>query len=168
MTRLLVLLRVLGAAGCSRPAKGPTEPAPTPAEIWAAIQPPAARYAIEPAFVFALVAAESDFDPKAQNGDACGLMQIKPAAWRAVAAVPYEPAVWDWRVNLATGIDYLAFCRSTLHAKGVFSYPLLLASFHYGLAYVEERHFDVSRIPIPDNAVYRALWAGDRAPVPHP
>ena len=123
---------------------------------------------MDPSFVFALVAAESNFNPKASYGEARGLMQLKPAAWKDVASLPYEPAVWSWRTNLSTGIDYLAFCRSSLHAKGVFSYPLLLASFHYGYEFVRDRQFDLGRIPVPENAIYQKLWAGDLKPIPTP
>ncbi|HTQ32202.1 MAG TPA: transglycosylase SLT domain-containing protein [Opitutaceae bacterium] len=169
MRTITVLLIVLFAfAACTRREAGP--PLPTRAEIWAAIQPPASRYRIDPAFIYALVAAESNFDPAARAGDARGLLQLKPRAWAAVSREPYEPAVWDWRANLATGIDYLAFCRSYLHRqKNVeFSYPLLLAAFHYGLDYVEERRFDVSRLVCPDNAIYRELWRGRLTPVAPP
>jgi soluble lytic murein transglycosylase-like protein len=160
---------VLLLASCSRNRDADRAvPPPTRAEIWAAIQAPAARYRIDPAFIYALVAAESNFDPRAASGDARGLLQLKPAAWRAVSREPYDSAVWDWRVNLVTGIDYLAYSRSYLHKKTNFSYPLLLAAFHYGLDYVEERGFDLSRVPIPDNAIYRQLWAGNLAPVPVP
>jgi soluble lytic murein transglycosylase-like protein len=143
------------------------EPPPTRVEIWAAIQPAAGRYRIDPAFVYALVAAESNFDPQARNGRGCGLLQLKPEAWADVSDAPFEPAVWDWRANLAAGIDYLAFCRSALHRQpGVeFSYPLLLASFHYGLNYVETRGYDVRRLECPDNAIYRELWRGRLAPL---
>lgn len=141
---------------------------PTRAEIFAAIEIPAARYRIDPAFIYALVAAESDFDPLARNGDARGLLQLKPVAWRTVATKPYEPAVWDWRMNLEVGIDYLAYTRAYLHRKNVFSYPLLLAAFHYGLDYVEDRKFELGRIPIPDNEIYRQLWSGNLSPVPPP
>lgn len=166
--RLLLIVGVL--AGCSRHSSptGPGSPPPTRAEIWAAIQPQAQRYRVEPAFVYALVAAESNFDPAARNDSARGLLQLKPAAWRTVSRGPYEPAVWDWRVNLEVGIDYLAYARSYLHKKNAFSYPLLLASFHYGLDYVEDHHFDIHRIPVPDNPVYHLLWAGNLAPVPLP
>ncbi|HVS52225.1 MAG TPA: lytic transglycosylase domain-containing protein [Opitutaceae bacterium] len=153
---------------CSRRDTGALAPPPTRAEIWAAIQPPAKRYDLDPAFIYALVAAESNFDPRARNGVACGLLQLKPGAWRAVSTAPFEPAVWDWRMNLAAGIDYLAYSRSYLHKKTAFSYPKLLAAFHYGLDYVEERHFDASRVPIPDNAIYRELWRGNLAPVAPP
>ena len=85
-----------------------------------------------------------------------------------VSTVPYEPAVWNWRTNLEVGIDYLAYSRSYLHRKTAFSYPLLLAAFHYGLDYVEDRNFNIDRIAVPANAIYRRLWAGDLAPVPVP
>ena len=128
--------------------------------IWAAIQPLAARYRMDPAFIYALVAAESNFDPQARNGEARGLMQIKPGAWRTVSRNPYEPTVWAWRQNLAAGVDYLAWCRSYLHQKQKFSDPLLLASFHHGLDYVEARDFDLDRLDPPDNPIYRELWRG--------
>ena len=137
-------------------------------QIVTAIQPLAERYRMEPALVYALVAAESNFNPRARHGEARGLLQLKPGAWRAVSKQPYEPAVWDWRVSLEVGADYLAYSRSYLHKKTTFSYPLLLAVFHYGLDYVEERRFDVNRVPVPDHPIYRELWRGNLAPVAPP
>ena len=135
------------------------------AEVWRAIQAPAARYRLDPVFVYALVAAESDFDARARNGGARGLLQIKPAAWATVSTRPYEPAVWDWRANLETGIDYLAWCRHALHARGHDSDRLLLAAFHYGFDFVEARGFDEGRIPCPAHPLYRELWAGNLRPL---
>lgn len=162
-----LLLWALLAAGCGRKPTAEDDPA-TREKIWAALQPPAARYRIEPAFIFALVAAESNFNPRARNGDARGLLQLKPAAWRAVSREPYEPAVWDWRKNLTAGVDYLAWCRSYLHRKQKFSEPLLLAAFHYGIEYVEQRDFDAGRIEAPAGPIYRELWRGNHSPVPSP
>lgn len=152
---------------CSRPA---VEAPPTKEAIWAAIQPQAQRYRIDPAFIYALVAAESGFDPRARNGEARGLLQLKPAAWAAVSTAPYEPTVWSWRANLEAGIDYLAFTRSALQRRsGVeFSDPLLLAAFHHGFEYVEARRFEIGRLECPDHPIYRELWAGRLAPVPPP
>ena len=158
---------LLSAAGCARK----EAPAPDPAtheSVWAAIQPLAQRYRLDPAFIYALVAAESNFNPNARNGEARGLLQIKPAAWRTVNRAPYEPGVWVWRENLATGVDYLAWCRSYLHQKEKFSEPLLLASFHYGLDYVEARDFDLSRLDPPESPIYRELWRGKLSPVSPP
>jgi soluble lytic murein transglycosylase-like protein len=152
---------------CSRKEAAAPDPA-TRAAVWAAIQPLAERYRMDPAFIYALVAAESNFDPAARNGEARGLMQIKPGAWRTVSRESYEPGVWSWRQNLATGVDYLAWCRSDLHRRQKFSYPLLLASFHYGIDYVEARDFSLGRLDLPDNAIYRELWRGNLTPVPPP
>jgi soluble lytic murein transglycosylase-like protein len=171
MRRIVFLCLALAACGRSGGPQGnelANEPPPTRAEIWAAIQAPAARYRLDPAFVYALVAAESNFDPLARHGDARGLLQLKPRAWRTVSAAPYEPAVWHWRANLETGIDYLAYSRGYLHRKTAFSYPLLLAAFHYGLDFVEERRFEIRRVPVPANEIYRQLWHGNLAPVPPP
>ena len=167
--RMITAFLVLGGlAACSPRPRPETAAPPTRAEIWAAVQPLAARYRLEPAFIYALVAAESNFDPAARQGEACGLLQLKPRAWRSVSSVPYDPAVWNWRTNLEVGTDYLAYARAYLHKKTAFSYPLLLAAFHYGIDYVEERDFDVRRMSPPANAVYRELWAGDLTPVAPP
>jgi hypothetical protein len=76
--------------------------------------------------------------------------------------------VWRWRQNLAVGVDYLVWCRSELHRRQKFSYPLLLASFHHGLDYVEARDFNLRRLDPPDNPIYRELWRGNLAPVAPP
>lgn len=166
-TRLLLLvLLVCLAAACGRK-EAAGDPA-TRESVWAAIQPLAARYRMDPAFLYALVAAESNFDPQARNGEARGLMQIKPGAWRTVSREPYEPTVWAWRKNLDAGVDYLAWCRSDLHRRRKFSYPLLLASFHYGIDYVEARDFNLRRLDPPDSPIYRELWRGNLTPLPPP
>ena len=157
----------LWLAGCGRSVHRSVEPA-TRQQIWQAIQPLASRYRMEPAFIYALIAAESNFNPSARNEDARGLMQLKAVAWRTVSTEPYEPTVWEWRRNLTAGVDYLAWCRSYLHEKGKFSYPLLLASFHYGIDYVQDRNFDLRRLGPPDNAIYRELWRGNLSPVSPP
>ena len=170
MRAICLLLIVLGLTACRRgsPAGGVADSPPTRAEIWAAIQPMAQRYRIDAAFIYALVAAESNFDALARNGEARGLLQVKPRAWRSVSTLAYEPAVWNWRTNLEVGVDYLAYSRATLHKRATFSYPLLLAAFHYGLDYVEEHGFSADRIPVPENPIYRKLWSGDLAPVRPP
>lgn len=155
--------------GCNRQRESAVETiAPSREAVWAAIQPHAERYKIDAAFIFALVAAESNFDPNARNGEARGLLQIKPGAWATVSREPYEPTVWQWRRNLEVGIDYLAYSRSYLHKKTAFTYPKLLAAFHYGLDYLEQREFDMRRVPTPDNVIYRELWRGNLTPVKLP
>ena len=169
MSRVVFIFVALGffLAGCGRTDPAVSDPA-TREAVWQAIQPLAERYRIEPAFIYALVAAESNFDPRARHGEARGLLQLKPGAWRAVSSAPYEPTVWEWRRNLACGVDYLAWCRNTLHQRQKFSYPLLLATFHYGLDYVQERDFNLHRLDSPESAIYREMWNGNLSPVPPP
>ena len=158
--------------GCSRPervtAPDPIAAPPTRADVWREIQPRAARYRLSAGLVYALVAAESNFDARAQNGQARGLMQLTPAAWQTVSSKPYEPTVWDWRENVSVGIDYLAHTRGMLHRHGHFSLPLLAAAYHYGLDYVSARKFELRRIPPPDHVVYRRIWAGEVEPIDVP
>ena len=137
-------------------------------EVWRALQAPAARYRLDPVFIYALVAAESGFDARARNGEARGLLQLKPAAWATVSTQPYEPTVWDWHANLEAGIDYLAWCRHALHARDRFSERLLLAAFHYGFDYVESRDFDERRILRPSHPLYRTMWRGQLHPLAPP
>ena len=165
MRRALIILLAgcLLLSACGRPADPATREA-----VWAALRPQALRHRLAPPFVYALVAAESNFDPAARHDDARGLLQLKPAAWRTVSREPYEPAVWDWRKNLAAGIDYLAWCRESLPEKKRFSYPLLLATYYYGPDYVEQHDFDLARMDPPDNPICRELWRGNLVPLPPP
>lgn len=171
MRRASILSAILLSACAPRPGNAPLDlPDSLSArrEIWAAVQPLARERGIEPGFVYAIVKLESNFNPHARRGDARGLMQIKPGAWRAVSAIPYEPAVWDWRTNLRVGVDGLASIKRNLTARGVFSYPLLWASFHYGFDYVASRGFDMSRIDRPSDPISRRLWSGEIQPVGPP
>lgn len=136
--------------------------------VWRAIQPQAVRHGLDPALVYAVVAAESNFDARARNGEARGLMQLSPDAWSMVSSKPYRPGVWEWRTNLAVGIDYLAWCRDQLKAHGHYSAQLLVAAFHYGFRYVESRKFDLRRLPKPQNDIYEQLWRGNLEPVRPP
>lgn len=81
---------------------------------------------------------------------------------------PYEPTVWDWRANLDAGIDYLAYVRSVLLRKGHLTSPLWVAAYHYGPEYVEERDFNLGRIPPPGSPLFEALWRGETSPVDPP
>src|SRR5437868_3267958 len=77
--QVLIPALVLLSASCGRPSASPG--APSRLEVWTEIQPQVARYGLSPGFIYALVAAESNFDPQARNGEARGLLQVKPAAW---------------------------------------------------------------------------------------
>lgn len=159
---------VLVLAGCA-PRQGDA-PAELPSslearrQIWAQIQATSAGQGIDPGFVYALVKIESDFDPHARHGDARGLLQLKPRAWKAVTDAPYASGVWDWRLNLEVGTRSLAAVKRELEARGVFSYRLLWAAYHYGFDYVQARGFDMSRIPRPAHPIAYKLYSGN----PHP
>ncbi|MFZ1055621.1 MAG: transglycosylase SLT domain-containing protein [Opitutaceae bacterium] len=133
-------------------------------QIWSAIEPMANARGLDPLFVYALVQAESRFNPRAKHGENCGLLQIKPRAWKAVTRVPFETGVWDWRMNLAVGMDGLKSLKEVLTQRGVFSYPMLWAAYHYGLDYTAEHGFDMSRIPRPSDRVSSKLWSGEIHP----
>ena len=160
------------AGGCSpHEGEAPSVSTDTPAarrQIWAAIQPLAAARDLDPLFVYALVRVESHFDPRAHHGENRGLLQIKPRAWRAVSNLPYEPAVWNWQTNLQVGMDSLVGMKGSLTEKGVFSYPLLWASYHFGYDYVASHGFDMSRIPRPSDPIAYKIWAGDVHPISAP
>lgn len=136
--------------------------------VWEAIQPRAERAHLDAGFVYALVAAESDFDPHAARGNARGLMQLTPEAWAANSRIPYPGAVWEWQPSLEVGINRLAALRVELMARGVFSYPLLMEAYQHGLDYVVGRKFDLRRMPQPDGAIARRLLAGELHPVAPP
>ena len=137
-------------------------------QVWAALEAEAPARGLDPGFVYALVKSESDFDPHAKRGEARGILQLKPEAWRAFSDLPYGTSVWDWRANLTVGLARLAALRAQLEAKGVFSYPLLWASFHYTFDYVQARGFDRSRIPRPSEPISYRLWKGEVRPLPPP
>jgi hypothetical protein len=111
---------------------------------------------------------ESDFNPRAKHGESRGLLQIKPREWKAVSSLPYATAAWDWRTNLSVGLDCMALIKRELAARGVFSYPLLWASYNYGYDYVAAHGFDMRRIPRPSDSVAYRLWSGEIHPLQPP
>jgi soluble lytic murein transglycosylase-like protein len=163
---------VLLLAGCTpRPENAPAaqpNSLETRRALWAALQPLARARGIDPGFVYSLVAAESHFDPAAAKGDARGLMQLTPRAWAAVSDIPFRTGALEARTNLTVGIDSLASIKRALVKKGVFSYPLLWASYHYGLEFVEAHGFDMSRIPRPSDPISYRLFSGELDPVRPP
>ena len=162
---VVLLAGLLLTVGCGR--KEAPDPA-TRENVWAALQPLARRHHLAPTFIYALVAVESNFDPAARNGEARGLMQLKPDAWSGVSREPYEPNVWAWRRNLAVGVDYLAWCRSALPPSHRSSYPLLLAVYLHGREKVAACAYDLDRLDPPDSALGRELWRGNLTPLPPP
>ncbi len=171
--KLAWTVAVLVIAGCA-PRAGQA-PAETPGALarqraaWAVIQPLAASQDLDPGFVFALVKIESNFNPRARGRwEARGLLQIKPGAWRAVSDLPFETGAWDPAANLGVGIRALGDLKRELTRRGVFSYPLLWASYRYGIDFVAARGFDMRRIPRPSDPLAYRLYSGDIHPLDPP
>ncbi|MBI2813336.1 MAG: lytic transglycosylase domain-containing protein [Opitutae bacterium] len=162
---IISLAALLLASGCGR--NNAADPA-TPEAGWAAIRPLALQHRLAPTFVCALVAAESNFDPQARNGEARGLLQLKPEAWETVSREHYEPTVWAWRRNLGAGVAYLASCRSALPPRCRFSYPLVLAVYRHGLDQLASRDCNLAKLDPPDSPLARELWRGNLKPLPPP
>jgi soluble lytic murein transglycosylase-like protein len=136
-------------------------------EVWRVVQREAARHDLDPRFVFAVVAAESSFNARAVNGDARGLMQLRPPAWETVSDRPFRHA-WRWEQNIAAGTAYLAHLREFLQRHGQFSYPHLAACYRHGPYRVKGVGFRLDELPAPRNRIYRQLHEGNLAPVDVP
>jgi soluble lytic murein transglycosylase-like protein len=149
----------------------PTPPAgqlaPTAANVWHLLEREAPAYGLDPRFVYALVQAESRFDPYAFNLGARGLFQIRPDAWYDMSEEPFREA-WNWEKNTRTALKYLAWCRDYLNRHQAFSLPLLAACYHYGVGEVSDADFQIKNLPRPKNAIYRELFAGNAAPIKPP
>jgi len=136
-------------------------------EVWAYVRPVAEGHGLDARFVFAIIKAESTFDRNAHNRGARGIMQLRRPAWEMVTDRPFRDA-WRWRVNVDQGTAYLAFLRDFLEERQAFSYPRLAAAYRYGHHALEREEFDLSRLPEPQNAVYREIFSGNTAPVAVP
>lgn len=132
--------------------------------VWDYVREQAPQHGLEPAFVFAIIKAESTFNANASNQGARGLMQLRQPAWDMVTDRPFRHA-WRWRVNVDQGVAYLAHLRDFLEARDAFSYSNLAAAYRYGPNALAREEFDLERMPRPRNEVYRALFAGNIAPV---
>lgn len=133
---------------------------PDQAEIIAYIGQAAQHQGINPAFATAIVMAESNFDPAADTGYARGLMQMSHVAWKTVEDRSWNNA-YDWRDNIDAGTAYLALLKEELSQQGHFSYPLLAASYRYGINRVRRANYNLSRLPAPRNKIYQQLFAGN-------
>lgn len=167
----LSFLLLLGAvfvlwSGMFRSAPHPQQ-AVTREAVWAYVQRKAPEYDLDPVFVFSLVKAESTFDSGARTNVARGLLQLTRGAWQTVSNKPYRHA-WSWRVNLDTGMAYLAHLKEQLEAAGQFSYPRLAAAYRYGPNRLRSVDYDLSRLPTTNNRVYAAIFAGNIHPVATP
>lgn len=136
-------------------------------EVWMHISTLAPAKGLDPEFVYAVAWAESSLNAKARSAVARGMMQVTEAAWREVTDESYKHA-WDWRTNIRVAIDYMDFCRDYLHRYDEFSYPLLAACYRYGPYYVKDQDFKISKMPAPENKIYKRIFDGDIRPVVPP
>jgi hypothetical protein len=118
----------------------------------------AAEHKLDPRLVFALIRAESNFDPLARSAkNAQGLMQLIPETAERFAVRD----VWDPLENLRGGMGYLRWLLSYFKGDVV----LALAGYNAGEGAVD-RHRGVP--PFPETLAYvqriRALYPVDRHP----
>jgi transglycosylase-like protein with SLT domain len=98
---------------------------PTTAEIMAHIEEVAARHRVSPRLVAAIVAVESEFNPKAvSRRGAQGLMQLMPAT---AASLDVQDS-FDMQENLDGGVRHLRVLMHRFHND----LPLVLAAYNAG------------------------------------
>ncbi len=140
---------------------------PKPENVWSYISKRAPARGLDPKFVYAIAKAESSLNPMANSGYAHGMMQLSKPAWQEVSNTSYRLA-WNWCANVSVAMDYLAFCKQFLEQNNHFSYPLLAACYRYGPYKVKAEGYDLSRLPQPDNKIYRQLFAGNLSAIKTP
>ena len=101
------------------------DPRPTTAEIMAHIEEVAARHRVSPRLVAAIVAVESEFNPRAvSRRGAQGLMQLMPAT---AASLDVQDS-FDMQENLDGGVRHLRVLMQRFHND----LPLVLAAYNAG------------------------------------
>jgi len=102
-----------------------TRPTPTTAEILAHIEAVSTRHHVPPRLVAAIVAVESEFNPRAvSRRGAQGLMQLMPAT---AASLDVQDS-FDMRANLDGGVRHLRVLMGRFHND----LPLVLAAYNAG------------------------------------
>jgi hypothetical protein len=100
-------------------------PTPTTAEIMAHIEEVSARHRVPPRLVAAIVAVESEFNPRAvSRRGAQGLMQLMPAT---AASLDVQDS-FDMQENLDGGVRHLRVLMGRFHND----LPLVLAAYNAG------------------------------------
>jgi len=95
-----------------RPTLQPPHRLPYGKEVLAA----AHRYSIPPALIFAVIHAESNFDPHAVSPKgAVGLMQLMPATARWLAPGTSRNHLFDPAFNIDLGARYLRYLANRYH-----------------------------------------------------
>ena len=139
----------------------------SPEEVWTVVRRVAVVRGLEPAFVYAIIEAESSLNPDATTSSSRGLMQVSHGVWGLMTKKPFEDA-YSWQTNIEIGTRYLDYCKRFLEDHRVFSYPRLAACYHMGPGALQACHWDVRCLPVPENLIYRALYSGNEKAVAVP
>lgn len=144
-------------------------PTPTTAEILAHIDEVSARHRVPPRLVAAIVAVESEFNPRAvSRRGAQGLMQLMPAT---AASLDVQDS-FDMQENLDGGVRHLRVLMGRFHND----LPLVLAAYNAGdravityhgvPPYPQTRRYVIRVLRRYDPAAARAAAARIYGPVP--
>jgi soluble lytic murein transglycosylase len=125
------------------------------------IREQAAAKHLDPAFIAAVIYAESKFDPRTSAAGAVGLMQIEPATAeflvrRSGATTFHVSDLWTPAVNIAYGSYYLRYLLDRYRGSKV----LALAAYNGGEANVDRwiaadgHRLTISQIPFPETRAY--------------
>jgi len=139
-------------------------------EVWKCAEHLGLQYNIDPLLIFSIACAESTLDAHADSGHARGIMQMSPDAWAEVTDRDFDEA-WDWRENMEEAVCYLQLLKSRLLADDSYSWPVLVASYHYGLGKIEQSDYNLAKLLQPKNRIYSQLFNGetpDDLPAPAP
>ena len=141
---------------------------PVPAdEVWTKAEHLGEEHDLDPLLIFAIACAESSLDAHADSGQARGLMQMTPHAWEEVTSRSFDEA-WDWQENMEAAASYLQLLKSRLQEDDHYSWPVLVAAYHYGLGKIEQSRYDVTRLPQSRNLIYADLLKGRTPDLPAP
>ena len=139
----------------------------TPDEVWAEAQMLGTRHNLDPLLLFSIACAESSLDPNAANGQARGLMQLTPQAWRDVTDRSFDDA-WDWHANMEVSAQYLSRIRAELQRRRHYTWPVLAAAYHHGMGKVAKSGYNLNRLPPVRNHIYTQLFEGHTPYLPYP
>jgi soluble lytic murein transglycosylase-like protein len=118
------------------------------------------RFRFDPAFVLALIQAESGFRVRAESpAGALGLMQLMPASAALIARDngwkwEGEASLFDPRVNLTLGMSYLAHLRHRYRGRSPYFF---IAAYNIGPARMDELLARPSFRPVQTLKYYREI-----------
>ena len=137
------------------------------ADVWEKAEQLGARNDIDPLLIYAIACAESSLNDRADSGHARGIMQMTDDAWADVTQKSYSEA-WNWRTNMEMATCYLRLLKKRLEKSQHYSWPILVASYHFGIGTVERHGYNTARLPAVHNRIYRDMLKGITPKLPFP